>query len=61
MLATLTNLYSVLDWFSRLLSEEKSLVEDFAMWVDDIIDKYFKKVGISPKINSCYVQLTIYI
>ena len=35
---------AVLDGFSRLLSEEKSSVEDFAVWVDDIIDKCFKKV-----------------
>ena len=35
---------AVLDGFSRLLSEEKSSVEDFALWVDDIIDKCFKKV-----------------
>ena len=34
----------VLDGFSRLLSEEKSSVEDFAVWVDNIIDKCFKKV-----------------
>ena len=35
---------AVLDGFSHLLSEEKSSVEDFAVWVDDIVDKCFKKV-----------------
>lgn len=46
-LTTLTILcIAVLDGFSRLLSEEKSSVEDFAVWVDDIINKCFKKVGM---------------
>ena len=35
---------AVLDRFANLLSEEKSSVEDFAVWVDDIMDKCFKKV-----------------
>lgn len=36
--------FVVLDEFSGLLSEEKCSVEDFALWVDDIIEKCFKKV-----------------
>ena len=37
---------AVLDEFAGLLSEEKCSVEDFAVWVDNIIDKCFKKVII---------------
>ena len=46
VLTTLTKLLylAVLDGFANLLSEEKSSVEDFAVWVDDIMDKCFKKV-----------------
>ena len=37
---------TVLDDFAGLLSEDKCSVEDFAMWVDDIIEKCFKKVCV---------------
>ena len=45
-MTTFTNFLclAVLDGFANLLSEEKSSVEDFAVWVDDIVDKCFKKV-----------------
>ena len=38
---------AVLDEFAGLLSEEKYSVEDFAVWVDDIIAKCFKTVQLN--------------
>lgn len=53
--------YSVLDDFASLLSEEKYSVEDFAVWVDGILSKCFKKVRMQTNERSCKrVKLTMY-